>query len=54
VLVPLWGTLGAAVASSTGYVVAIAVAYGVFLKHAQLPLSALWRAEKNKQGLVQG
>jgi O-antigen/teichoic acid export membrane protein len=53
VLVPLWGTLGAAVASSTGYVVAIAVAYGVFLKHAQLPLSALWRAEKNKQGLVQ-
>ncbi len=42
-LVPRWGTLGAAVASSTGYVVAIAVAYGVFLKHAQLPLSALWQ-----------
>jgi O-antigen/teichoic acid export membrane protein len=44
VLVPRWGTVGAAVASSVGYVLAIMVAYGVFLRHAGLKLSALWRA----------
>jgi len=43
-LVPLWGTVGAAVASSVGYIVAIVVAYAVFLRHAGLTLSALWRA----------
>lgn len=42
-LVPLWGPLGAGVASSTGYIVAIAAAYGVFLKHAGLPIRALWQ-----------
>lgn len=46
-LVPLWGATGAGVASSVGYLGAIAVAYGVFLKHAGLPLQALWR----RQGL---
>lgn len=44
VLVPHWGALGAAVSSSLGYVVAIVVAYGVFLRHAGLPVRALWRA----------
>lgn len=44
VLVPHWGAVGAAVASSLGYILAIAAAYGVFLKHAGLPLHALWRA----------
>jgi len=43
VLVPRYGATGAGVASSLGYVLAIMAAYGVFLKHAQLPLSALWR-----------
>ncbi|HEX5356961.1 MAG TPA: teichoic acid transporter [Aquabacterium sp.] len=42
-LVPLWGPLGAGVASSTGYIVAIVAAYGVFLKHARLPVKALWQ-----------
>jgi len=42
VLVPLWGALGAGVASSLGYIVAIVAAYGVFLKHAGLPVKALW------------
>lgn len=41
--VPSGGALGAALASSAGYIGAIAVAYGVFLRHAGLPLSALWR-----------
>ena len=41
-LVPRWGATGAAVSSSVGYLGAIVVAYGVFLKHAQLPLRALW------------
>jgi len=44
VLVPRWGAVGAGVASSLGYVLAILAAYGVFLKHAGLPLSALWRS----------
>jgi O-antigen/teichoic acid export membrane protein len=44
VLVPVWGALGAGVASSLGYIIAIAVAYGVFLRHAGLPLRALWRS----------
>ena len=44
--VPLWGAVGAAAASSLGYIGAIAVAYGVFLRHAGLPLSALWRADQ--------
>ena len=43
VLVPRLGALGAAVASSTGYIVAIVVAYGVFLRQAGLPVKALWR-----------
>lgn len=43
-LVPLWGPLGAGVASSTGYILAIVAAYGVFLKHAGLPVRALWRS----------
>ncbi len=42
VLIPLWGAVGAAVASSLGYSLAILAAYGVFLKHAGLPLRALW------------
>lgn len=41
-LVPRYGAVGAGVASSVGYLGAIAVAYGVFLKHAGLPLRALW------------
>lgn len=41
-LVPLYGATGAGVASSVGYLGAIAVAYGVFLRHAGLPLRALW------------
>jgi O-antigen/teichoic acid export membrane protein len=43
VLVPMWGAVGAGAASSLGYVLAIVAAYGVFLKHAGLPVSALWR-----------
>jgi O-antigen/teichoic acid export membrane protein len=43
VLVPLWGAVGAAVSSSLGYILAIVAAYGVFLKHAGLPVKALWR-----------
>ena len=35
--------MGAAVSSSLGYIVAIAVAYGVFLRHAGLPVRALWQ-----------
>lgn len=46
-LVPLWGPLGAGVASSTGYILAIVAAYGVFLKHAGLPVRALWRSGAN-------
>ncbi|RZI79733.1 MAG: teichoic acid transporter [Rubrivivax sp.] len=42
VLVPLWGALGAGIASSTGYIVAIVVAYAVFLRRAKLPVRALW------------
>jgi O-antigen/teichoic acid export membrane protein len=42
-LVPRWGAVGAAVSSSLGYIVAIAVAYGVFLRHAGLPVRALWQ-----------
>ena len=38
--VPLWGAVGAAAASSVGYIGAIAVAYAVFLRHAGLS----WRA----------
>jgi O-antigen/teichoic acid export membrane protein len=43
VLVPMWGALGAGVSSSLGYVVAITVAYAVFLRQAGLPVKALWR-----------
>jgi O-antigen/teichoic acid export membrane protein len=43
VLVPRFGATGAGMASSLGYLLAIVAAYGVFLKHARLPLSALWR-----------
>lgn len=42
VLVPSMGAKGAAIGSSTGYILAILVAYGVFLRHAGLPLKALW------------
>ena len=42
-LMPRWGAVGAAVSSSLGYIVAIAVAYGVFLRHAGLPVRALWQ-----------
>jgi hypothetical protein len=45
VLVPLWGATGAALASSLGYTLAIMAAYGVFLRHAGLPLRALWAAD---------
>ncbi len=41
-LVPSMGALGAAVSSSTGYIVAIVVAYAVFLRQARLPVRALW------------
>ncbi|HET8694245.1 MAG TPA: teichoic acid transporter [Aquabacterium sp.] len=41
-LVPSLGPTGAGVASSTGYFLAIAGAYAVFLRQAQLPLKALW------------
>lgn len=41
-LVPTWGPTGAALASSTGYFLAIAGAYAVFLRQAGLPLRALW------------
>lgn len=47
--VPTGGAVGAALASSAGYIGAIAVAYGVFLRHAGLPLSALWRDVPAKQ-----
>jgi O-antigen/teichoic acid export membrane protein len=43
VLIPGMGALGAGIASSLGYVVAIVAAYGVFLRHAGLPVRALWR-----------
>lgn len=43
VLVPRLGAVGAAISSSLGYSVAIVVAYGVFLRHAGLPVQALWR-----------
>lgn len=42
-LVPAYGAVGAGVASSLGYIVAIVAAYGVFLKHAGLPVRALWQ-----------
>jgi O-antigen/teichoic acid export membrane protein len=43
VLVPRLGALGAGISSSLGYIVAIVAAYGVFLRHAGLPVRALWR-----------
>jgi O-antigen/teichoic acid export membrane protein len=48
VLVPLWGALGAGVSSSLGYILAIVAAYGVFLKHAGLPVRALWQPALTK------
>ncbi len=42
VLVPRYGALGAGISSSLGYILAILAAYGVFLKHAGLPVRALW------------
>ncbi len=42
--VPAWGAVGAGAASSLGYIGAIVVAYGVFLRRAGLPLRALWGA----------
>jgi O-antigen/teichoic acid export membrane protein len=41
-LVPQFGALGAGISSSTGYIVAIVVAYAVFLRRARLPVRALW------------
>lgn len=41
-LVPWMGALGAGISSSLGYIVAIVVAYGVFLRQAGLPVRALW------------
>jgi O-antigen/teichoic acid export membrane protein len=41
-LVPQFGALGAGISSSTGYIVAIVGAYAVFLRHAGLPVRALW------------
>lgn len=41
-LVPRFGALGAGISSSTGYIIAIVVAYGVFLRQAGLPVRALW------------
>jgi O-antigen/teichoic acid export membrane protein len=41
-LVPGLGALGAGIASSLGYTLAIVAAYGVFLRHAGLPVKALW------------
>ncbi len=41
-LVPRLGALGAGVSSSAGYIVAIVVAYAVFLRQARLPVKALW------------
>ena len=41
-LVPRLGALGAGISSSTGYIVAIVVAYAVFLRQAGLPVRALW------------
>lgn len=46
VLVPRWGATGAAAASSLGYILAIAVAYAVFLRHAGLPWRSLWALDK--------
>lgn len=43
VLVPRHGALGAGLASSLGYLIAIVAAYGVFLRQAGLPVRALWR-----------
>ena len=40
--VPLWGAVGAAAASSLGYIGAIALAYAVFLRHAGLSWRAMW------------
>ncbi|MDO9237239.1 MAG: teichoic acid transporter [Aquabacterium sp.] len=48
VLVPRWGAVGAGVASSLGYILAIMAAYGVFLKHAGLPVKALWQPALTK------
>ncbi|MFT3859610.1 MAG: teichoic acid transporter [Aquabacterium sp.] len=42
-LVPALGAAGAAMASSLGYLIAIVAAYGVFLRHAGLPVRALWQ-----------
>lgn len=50
VLVPRLGALGAGLASSLGYIVAIAVAYGVFLRHAGLPVRALWTPSLTRGG----
>ncbi|MDE2402495.1 MAG: polysaccharide biosynthesis C-terminal domain-containing protein [Burkholderiales bacterium] len=41
-LVPRMGALGAGLSSSLGYIVAIVVAYAVFLKQAGLSVRALW------------
>lgn len=51
-LVPIWGPTGAAVASSTGYFLAIAGAYAVFLRHAGLPLKALWTPSLTRSGTI--
>lgn len=43
--VPRWGALGAALATSLAYLVAIGVALGLFLRDTGLPWAALWRGD---------
>lgn len=46
VLIPVFGAVGAAAASTLGYVLAITVACHLFLKEAALPWRAFWTAAK--------
>jgi Na+-driven multidrug efflux pump len=41
--VPRWGASGAALATSSAYLVAIGVAFRLFARDAGLRLSVLWR-----------
>jgi O-antigen/teichoic acid export membrane protein len=45
VLVPRWGAVGAALASSLGYILAIGVGLWLFRRHTGLPGKALWRSD---------
>jgi O-antigen/teichoic acid export membrane protein len=44
--VPRWGVSGAAVATSLSYLVAIGVAFGIFLRDTGLSWAALWRNDR--------